>query len=962
MHKPSSLVLSGLAWLCLACGTGVSLSSAAEDDSLAWVYEYLNAGRYQEATDILRKDYAKAEKGSPRWFVTALKLVDALRIVGQYQEALGVCDNVLSADAKLEAARMKRAELLSTLGRYEEALKVFDELIEADKNNLRAWGLRVQPARALGKKDILKKTADHTFELYKDKSEYYNSDEVKDPLEPAYIGLGIQDENAKDAFEVGFLLSEKLILKRNLKDPEPFLWAAELAFEKYAYAYAMERYMEILKFRPKLPEAQTGRARVLMAARHDSKGAEPILKEALEINPNLIDAHLVKAAIALQQDRFDDMKASVEKALAVNPNHLEALAMLAFYYHYSKQPEKAAEIEKKALALNPKNADYYCLMGELFEDKLSFDDSPPYFKKAIELDPEYWRGYYGLGMNTSRQGAHGEAPGRELLAKGFAKNKFNPWASNMIFVLKKFLGDEDTGIPAEYRESKTEHFVLKFHKKEADIVRPYLEEWAEEAYQAQAKLFGFEPTGPLTIELCYSKGDQDARTVGIPMGGILGVCFGKLSTVLSPREGGGNKPTPHFNWRKVMEHEYAHVMALQMSSFRVPLWFTEALSTYVEDDSRLNTDQLLVDYYDNDQLKPIEKMQEYIFENRIMAYVHGRFVIQWLAKTHGFEAVQKCLKLFKDGKTLAETLTSITGKDMAAINAGVKDEFKAFLKKVRLRPTLNPAKLAKIELAASKSDASAQELADLAIALLTQKRAQQAQAAANKALEKDPKCADALNVLGIQKMTAKDYEAAKNLYQQSTEVDPERSFTAWHKLGIIYKKEGRTTKAIEAFEKARALYPRYVGEDNPHYALPELYMDQEPEQADKAMAVWLDALKANTDDAEAALKGLKHAVAIKDWKAAERCAMAHIEINPYVPEVHQLAGRAYEEMKDLKKAAREYRVAAALNEKDVESWVKLGRMELQLGNRDAAAKAAEKALDVDGTHEGAKDLKKQLGL
>src|SRR5690606_10328999 len=132
--------------------------------------------------------------------------------------------------------------------------------------------------------------------------------------------------------------------------------------------------------------------------------------------------------------------------------------------------------------------------------------------------------------------------------------------------------------PPRYATSKTEHFIYKYHDSEIEILKPYLEEWSEEAWQKQTKLFGFEPEGPLTIELCHSFQDQAARTVGLPNLGALGVCFGKLCTVVSPREAKNHQP---FNWRKVMEHEFCHVMTLQMSQFRVPRWYTEAFSTYI---------------------------------------------------------------------------------------------------------------------------------------------------------------------------------------------------------------------------------------------------------------------------------------------------------------------------------------------------------------------------------------------
>jgi len=89
-------------------------------------------------------------------------------------------------------------------------------------------------------------------------------------------------------------------------------------------------------------------------------------------------------------------------------------------------------------------------------------------------------------------------------------------------------------------------------------------------------------------------------------------------------------------------------------------------------------------------------------------------------------------------------------------------------------------------------------------------------------------------------------------------------------------------------------------------------------------------------------------------------AEAHIEIDPYKLEVHQLAGRAYEQLKDWARAAREFEVATAIDEKDVESWVGLARARKALGDAAGARKAVDQALDIDGTHAEAKALRGSL--
>lgn len=959
-----SKMLPALAFALVLLQAGVARAEGAPAsvaENLDWAEQYISTGRYGEAAEFQRKALAATAEGTPAWEKIALALVETLRIVGGHAEALEVCERGLKAKPDAGALAVRRGEMLTAMGRYEDAYTALDKIAEADKENLRAWVMRKAVAALLGKKEVIKKTNDFFFDVYGKKQEYFNSDDVKDPMELVYVGLGVQEEDPKSAFETGFMLAERQVEKRKMVLPEAYLQAARLALDVYSFDNAFKRYQAVLKVRPKLPDALVGMAQVMIAVRNDLKQAEPMLDEALKINPHHIDALMTKCAILMQDDKFDEAKQLIDRALEANPNSFDALAMQAFYYHDLNQLDKEAEVEKKVLAIDPKHADYYCSVGDLIESKRGFNEAPAYYQKAVALDPDYWRGYYLLGMNTSRQGAHGEEEGKRLLLRAFEMNKFNVWAINMIKVLDSVIGDREQGVPPVYEQSTTKHFTLKFRNKEAAIVRPYMEEWAEAAYEWQTKKFGFEPQGPLTIELCYSFQDQAARTVGLPNLGALGVCFGKLCTVVSPRE--GTRAHPPFNWRKVLEHEFGHVMTLQMSGFRVPRWYTEAFSTYLEDDSRLETDPMMVNAIAQGGIKDLDKMNEYFRENMLMAYVHGRYVIEYLDKTFGFEIHKQALKAFAEGKKVPEVLPAVTGKPLEELNKGQHEYVRTFFsKKVRIPAAPDQRDFARLEAAASKSDASAEDIAKLANAHMIAGQLQRAEAGALKALEKDLMNVDAIRILGELTWRKKDYEGAKQLYQQLNKVDPEASFAAWHRLGIIYKKEGRTTKAIEALEKARALYPRYVGDDNPYHLLPDLYRDLEPAQNEKAVAVWLDAVKANTEDKAAALKGLELAVQLKMWPEAAKLGMAHIEIDPYEPKVHRLLGQVYQELKDIPRAAREYRVLTHVDEKDLEAWVNLSRMEQALGNRDEAARAVQAALEIDATHEGAKAQKAALNL
>ena len=941
------------------CSIGaIYFSSCAADsgDSVVWAREHISAGKYAEAAAMLAQELADGKLDAPGKLSASLLLIEAQRVTGKLKEAGDICDALLKDDPKNADAAILKAELLAETGNYKPALDRFDALIKEQPDNQRAWALRTIVLRELGDLNALKASANHFHELNAKNADYFASDAVKDPRELAYIGLGFQDENPKSAFEDGFVPAEELAEKRGLIIPEIYIWSARLALAKYSFGLADKRFAKVEQMRPKLPDAVAGRAAIIYQSMHKLDDVEKMLAESLKVNPHHAESLLLLAQVDLEEERYADAKKHIDAALETNPNHERGLSMLALYELEMNHPGKYDEVEARMKTLKPVCPDFYCNIGEMMENKRGFNTAAAYYRKAIELAPEYWRGWYGLGMNTSRQGAQGEEAGKEMLLKAFGKNKFNVWALNMIKSLDRVIGDKEQGVAPVYAQSKTKHFTLKYFGKEAEIVRPYIEEWAEAAYERQSKMFGYEPEGPLTIELCHSFQDQAARTVGLPNLGALGVCFGKLCTVVSPRVSG--KDYQSFNWRKVLEHEFGHVMVLQMSDFRVPRWYTEAFSTYLEDDSRIQSDSMMVNAIARNEIKDLDKINEYFRGNMLMAYVHGRYVIEAIDKKYGFGAHIKAIKLFANGKKLTEALQEATGASLDELNKLQHDFVKESFKKVRLLPSYNKADIVKLELAANAASASAQDVVKLAIANIGIRKFPVAETLAKKALEKDPKCVDALNVLGLLAYEKKDFEAAKNLYQQSTSIDPDRSFNAWHKLGVIYKKEGKTSKAIAAFEAARKSYPRYVGENNPIHELPELYADLEPPQLDKALNVWRDGVRINTEDKEAALAGVKLAAKMKDAKAVIEFAEAHIAIDPYVLEVHKLAGKAYEETQDLMHAAREFKVATAIDAKDVECWTALARVLKAAGNAEASRDAALKGLEIDNTVEELKALGK----
>src|SRR5438552_215201 len=206
----------------------------------------------------------------------------------------------------------------------------------------------------------------------------------------------------------------------------------------------------------------------------------------------------------------------------------------------------------------------------------------------------------------------------------------------------------------------TTHFKVKLHEKEVAVLRPYVSELLEKAYNTLTVKYDFKPEGPITFEMYPDHADFEVRTLGLPgIGGILGVCFGKLFVMDSPT---ARKPDS-FNWGSTLWHEFMHVISLQITDHKVPRWFSEGLSVYEERKAFPGWgDDMKLDYLaaiKAKKLLPVAELNDGFirpkYENQVLvSYYQASIICDYIDEKFGFAAIKKMLLLYKDGKSTAE--------------------------------------------------------------------------------------------------------------------------------------------------------------------------------------------------------------------------------------------------------------------------------------------------------------------
>ncbi|BBB32383.1 hypothetical protein TTHT_0818 [Thermotomaculum hydrothermale] len=136
----------------------------------------------------------------------------------------------------------------------------------------------------------------------------------------------------------------------------------------------------------------------------DDKGAYPLLKQAVELNPDLAFAWFHLGRIDLMNNKLDDAERELLKAIDLNSSMGPAFALLADVYKKKGDEENYKKYHKKAEemgAIDP--AEYYNKAVEYInagDDK----NAKVYLEKTLQVDAKYADAYYQLGLLYLRQG------------------------------------------------------------------------------------------------------------------------------------------------------------------------------------------------------------------------------------------------------------------------------------------------------------------------------------------------------------------------------------------------------------------------------------------------------------------------------------------------------------------------------------------------------------------------------
>jgi cellulose synthase operon protein C len=639
-HQRQWILVVLLIGIALAALVGLSGVSAQSQQELPGQQE-LKKGEYEIAIKLLTAHLAgntRDESAQKLWLRGHIE-------TGRYTEAEAAARKFLLKSPDAGGVRHELAEILALTGRQAESVSEF-ERAALDQRKTKAPTADILQSN-LRLAEVLDSVGqeDKARSLYQSLVKHYTDNDPQTAAELTPIARALVHlERFQDAND---MYREAIEADSTYLDAQ--LGAAELFTEKYAYGDAAQFLEEALQINP-----VSARAHLDVALNKRLEGGEDMstaLNRALQINPNLVDAMALKAALALEAGQFDTASAELEKVLKINTQSLEVHALRAAMF-YLQDRDTALEIAA-TLAINPRYGSLYNTLAHYATITRRTDEAASFARKAIETSPRLWSAHLNLGMSLLRMGQMVE--GRAAVERSFKGDPFNVWAKNTLDLLDTM---------QEFRETKSGSFLIKSSAQESDVLAPYAGQLLEEAAAKLTAKYKFTPKSPVIIELFQNHEDFAVRALGIPGLGALGVCFGPLIALDSPSA----RNAGEFNWGSTLWHEYMHVITLQMTDYRIPRWFSEGLSVYEERKARPGWGDdwnplFIRSFIGGRWFKMADLDAGFQRPKRAqdvpIAYFQASQVVEFIVDRFGFDAILQMLALYREKARTPDVLRQV---------------------------------------------------------------------------------------------------------------------------------------------------------------------------------------------------------------------------------------------------------------------------------------------------------------
>ena len=845
--------------------------------------QLLMTGSYAAATDIFQMaDGLDRNEG----LVGASK---AFAMMGNYIDAMSVVESAIDDDeyARFPLLSTQLAEVKRAVGESKEALEILESVVV---------GLAESPVRTLvqygslldfvGQGQIAFSVLDQAVQRYNNGLVFASEDVAMVALASWLMG-NFHDANS--------LFNEATRANPNNLEAHS-LWG-DLFLEKYNASDAERSYQEAIDINGRYVPALVGMANVV--------GDERALQRALAINPNSISAMETYGQLLMVNGKEEEAQDYFERVLALNPESLKTLSVLASQAALEERSADYGGYLAQVESFSPKNPIFLGNVADSFGNNYLFEEAVEFARAAIAADPQYWQGYTLLGSNLIRLGEEEEGKGN--LEIGYENDPFNVMTSNMLKVFDTL---------ETYTTLESEHFKVHMSENDADVLWPYLELLLEESWVTLTKKYGFEPEGPILIEVFEKSEDFAVRSVGLPdIGPLVGICFGKVITLISP-------DTLSANWQEIVWHEFMHVITLQMTGNRMPRWLSEGISVYEEREGRPYWGRSqgldLVRASEQDKLLHVADLNSGFSgaQNSAdlgFAYFQAYLVVDFIVDEYGFEKLVELVDQYAFIKEEEERFDEVFDQNLGQFDAAFRGWIDRRVAEINV--------YVHTEDLPDEGDGHGHGVRENSSAIL----------------------AELYNNVSLKQ------------HMRARIEENDRDFQAYLQLGIVLFKEESFFEAKQYLNQAYELLPSYTGYPSPPLVLSQIY---EQEGNREAQLQQLELLLQNLQhDYASAIILAEAALEESNFERAEYYIDRAIQVDPYKADVHQLKASYAETIGDSQLAVTEYEVLLKLEINDpAEAQTNLAQAYLNNGQALQAKENILRALETAPSYQRAQRI------
>jgi len=934
---PGVMVLS---WLLVACG--LAAEPAAQQTPVTAARRLLQEGKYAEAEEAfaaLPADQAEAA------------------VLGQArcQEATGHGANAVRLLTDGTKAHPKSAALPAELAR-----------LELQRGNLSAAETWAAQARQLSPEqaqsrwvqaEVLKRRGqlDEAATIYRALVDDYNDRAITDVEQLRWIGLAAGEharwQRLSDQFK--FLVNE---FYPDLLVADPTFWqahwaAGRLFAEKYNDEDATKSFKAALALNPHAAELHVALGRLAVDG-FEIEAAENSVNRALEINPELLEAWHLKADIHLTNIEPRQAVGVLSDALKLDPHNEETLGRLAaavWSVEGDKPDGRFGKLVAEVNSRNPHAGQFFTTLADTLDRLRRWPASAKYYREATQRMPQLIAPIGQLGMILMRLGEEEQA--KQILDQAFAADPFNVRVNNTLQVLDVLAG---------YETLETPHFVIRFDPAHDRVVARYMAQWLEQVYPRLVRQMGFAPPEKSLFEVFSKAKNTDghgwfsARLVGLPRIHPIGACAGKIVALQSPGEGDRG-----FNWARVLQHEFVHVINLQQTDFNIPHWFTEALAVWTEGYPRpADWNAVLVERSARGTLFNLDTINLGFIRPQssadwTLAYCQAELYAEYMLKQHGDQAVARMLAAYADNLTTPEALSRALGVEQAEFERGYR-EYVANIVAALPASTAREPDLADLQKLITAQPKDPQVLAQWAQAQLGRRNYAEARRASDAALAADEKNGLAHYVRArLHLLVGENQQALAQLNLGLDRDHPQENL-----LGLL---AGLKLKA-EDYPGAAELYELGTRHDpaNPKWlkSLSAVYLKSK--DSTKLAATLAQLAEADPDDFLIRKKLAALAWDRADAVSAARWALEAMHINVLDVDVHRIRAEALAAHGDTPEAAQEYSIAIELAPEELSLRMALAQTFVKAAQPLEAQHTLQELLKRDAKYPGAAELLESL--